>query len=165
MNFFKTFIFTCVLFFCLVLIPVNSENANLISSKNECLENIQKIWWQDYPDISGKEGELVNRVILAFEYNGWVNEPLEDVIGKFKGLYAEPLLSEIIQSVIEFREIPTSWPYIYKVDSIYLIAKEDEKTYLIANVLEILNDKVVDEMVMLVVVNNDLKIIDKQVIY
>lgn len=165
MIFLKTFILIGILFACLVQPHINSENINLVCNKNECSENIQKNRGQDYSDIFTKEGDLINRVILALEYDGWINEPLEDVFNKFKELYADPLLSEIMQSVSEFREIPTSWLYSYKVDSVYLVAKEDEKTYLIANVLEILNDEVVDELVMLVVFNRDFKIVDKQFLY
>lgn len=165
MDFLKIFIFTGILFASLTVLPMNSEDINLICNKNKCSENIQKNWWQDYHNMSVKEEDIANRVILALEYAGWVNEPLEDVFNKLKGLYAEPLLSEIMQSVTDFRQLPTSWPYLYKVDSVYLAAKEDEKTYLIANVLEILNDEIIDKLLILVIIDKDFKIIDKQFLY
>jgi|GEM_PF-5180153 len=165
MVFFKIFIFVSVLFVHLVNVPVDSENVGAGYDKDKYADSTQKVLLQDEYCILEKEVELFNRVTLALEYERWINDPLEDVFNKFQGLYAEPLLSEIKQSVSEFREIPTSWPYSYRVDSVCLVAKEDEKIYLIADVLEILNDEVIDKLRILVVVNRDLKIIDKQFLY
>ena len=163
MDFLKAIILVASFTAYLSLASIASENVDLVYDKNEYLESTQKVSMEEYGDMpEEKKGLMVDRVILALEYSGWISEPLEDVVSKFEELYGEPLLSEILQSVAEFREIPTGWAYFYKVDNVYLVEKDGERIYLIAHVLELLNDEIIDELRMLVILNKDLKIIEKQ---
>lgn len=144
MDLFKTFILICSLF-------VSSEIA-FIDLK--CPQSFENICYQDYLD----------KAVQALEYDRWLNEPIEDVFNELQSLYDEPLLNEIMQSVLAYREMATDWHYSYKVDNVYLLSKDDKYTYLIAHVLELLNDKITDKLLILVIINDSFKIIDQQLI-
>ncbi|MBS3971358.1 MAG: hypothetical protein KGZ94_14720 [Clostridia bacterium] len=162
MDFLKTLIIAGSMLIYLSFAPITAEHFTLSCQSNNHYEHRDhETWWEEYHKLPKERGALADRVTQALEYSGWLNEPLENVVIKLEEFYGEPLLSEIIKSVSEFRENPTDWHYSYKVDNVYLLQKHGEKTYLIVEVLELLNDETIDKALAIIIINNDAKIIDQ----
>ncbi|WP_028308330.1 hypothetical protein [Desulfitibacter alkalitolerans] len=162
MDFVKTLIIAGSMLVYLGFAPITTDHYTLShQSNNHYEQKDHETWWEEYHKLPRKSGALADRITQALEYSGWLNEPLEDVIVKLEEFYGEPLLSEIVKSVSEFRATPTDWHYLYKVDSVYLLQKHGEKTYLIVEVLELLNDEIIDKALALIIINSDSKIIEQ----
>ncbi|MEW6624379.1 MAG: hypothetical protein AB1420_14835 [Bacillota bacterium] len=163
----KIIISAVSLFTCMVLIFVGCfnifanppEEVQLPDAEMQ-LENYDT-WWENYRQLPRQTGVILDRVRSALEYSGWTCDPEDVVIEKLSEYYGEPLRSEIIQSVIEFREAPTDWHYTYQLAELYLIKSQGDYTTVIAEINEYLDDNITSTGLALLVLNHKLQIIDQ----
>ncbi len=118
-------------------------------------------WWKDYENLPRETGTIATNVSEAIQYEEWINEPMETVINRLTNYYGEPLLEEISNAVSDFKQVPTDWHYSYKVDNVYLLQESDEKTIIIAEISELLVDKVVGKGLALITLDNNYKIVEQ----
>lgn len=160
MMFLKGILLTCSFIVCVnwCLIVGNFMDFN---HPNNYQVQEQVEWWMNYEKLPQESASITNKISEAVEYEGWITEPLEEVISSLSEYYGKPLIDEIIVSVSDFRQAPTDWQYSYKVDSVYLLQKSDERTIVIAEVRELLMDETVAKGLALITLDNDLKIIEQ----
>ncbi len=125
----------------------------------------QKNWWEVYNDLEKINGLVADKAIEAVEYSGWINDSEEEVINTLSNIYGEPLRSEIIESVLEFRKESTDWHYTYEVENVYLYEENEYDIKVIVEINEKLAESIVAKGLALFTFDKNIKIIEHEYLW